>query len=91
MSDDSKKAAAPKPPAMRKFGRVEYPAVDFVLCEALKDGSLNGIRFVKGRRLEVPKSILGTFAGVLAVLKPKVLPAAKPQRSALARGNWKAH
>lgn len=86
--------AAKKPPAptpMRKFGRVFYPEADFVLCTALKTGSINGVRWSAGDRVEVPKEVLANLHGVLEAWK-KPDPAKQPvaRRAAQAKGNWRA-
>lgn len=91
---EGKAEAAKKPPApvpMRKFGRVFYPAADFVLCVALKTGSINGIRWTAGDRVEVPKEVLAGLHGILEARK-KPDPAKQPvaRRAMQAKGNWRA-
>lgn len=83
--------AQKKPVPMRKFGRVFYPAADFVVCTALKTGGINGVRWSAGDRVEVPKEVLADLHGILEALK-KPDPAKQPvaRRAAQAKGNWKA-
>jgi hypothetical protein len=81
------------PPHLRKrrWGGVEYPEQDFIRVTFLKDGSIGGERFTKGRSADVPKEV---FEKTLkpnkqAKLYEKPTPPPALVRPATDKGNFK--